>query len=174
MEPGAESDAQRDETVSPELIATAYHEAGHAVMAVLQGRLVHKLTIVPGKSAFGHKRLGLCEMGKGRSKASRDHLEEEVLILYAGMVAEAHFTGEYCEAGALQDLAVASRILESRANSQSQLERLQRRLLDKTEHLLADEEHAEAVRLVAGELLRRTTISGRSVRHFCNQAIKQD
>lgn len=167
------SQAEADGGRQARLVATAYHESGHAVMAVLLGRLVHKVTIEPGKSPFGQMRLGQCEMGKGRSKASKDLLEEEVLILYAGMVAEAHFSGKYCESGARQDLANILRLLEPRVKTQKQLERLQKRLLGKTEYLLADDVHARAIKLIASELLEKTTISGRAVRHFFRQATEQ-
>lgn len=139
-------------------------------MAVSLGRLVHKVTIEPGKSQFGEKRLGRCEMGKGRSKASKDPLEEDVLILYAGMVAEAHFTGQYCKSGAREDLANILRLIEPRVKTQKQLERLQKRLLNKTEHLLADEKYAKAIQMIAVELIEKTTISGRAVQHFFRQA----
>ena len=156
-----------------QLTATAYHEAGHAVMALSLGRLVHKVTIVPGRSQFGDARLGTCEMQKGRSAPSKNVFEDEVLILFAGMVAEAHFTGKYCEQGANQDLLAIQRLLCDRASNQSQFERRQRRLLDKTEHVLHDEGHARAIELIARELIEKSTISGRAVRHFFNQAIKQ-
>lgn len=65
------------------------------------------------------------------------------------------------------------RLLHSRAGGDRQLERLERRLLDKTEHLLCDEGHAKAIELIAGELIQKTTISGRAVRHFFEQASKQ-
>ncbi|WP_231756328.1 ATP-dependent metallopeptidase FtsH/Yme1/Tma family protein [Lignipirellula cremea] len=154
-------------------MATAWHEAGHAVMAISLGRLVQKVTIMPGKSQFGVGRLGVCEIGKGRSKASKDQLEDEILILLAGMVAESRFTGEYCQSGASQDLRHVRRLLAQRASSENQLERLQRRLLDKTEHLLGEAGHALAVELIARELLQKTTVSGRAVRHFFEQAIRQ-
>lgn len=152
------------------LTATAYHEAGHAVMAVSLGRLIQKVTIVPGKSQFGESRLGICELRKGRSKASKDEMEDQVLILLAGMVAEAQFTGQYCQQGASGDLIFTRRLLQNRANSERQLERLQRRMLSKTEHLLSDEGHTKAIRLIANELVEKSTISGRSVRHFFQQA----
>lgn len=158
---------------SLELTATAYHEAGHAVMAVSLGRLIQKVTILPGKSQFGQARLGLCELRKGRSKSSKDQLEDEVLILFAGMVAEARFTGHYCKQGATQDLRSIGRLLQERAGGEKQLERLQRRMLDKTEHLLGDEGHGKAIELIARELIEKTTISGRAVRHFFEQAVKQ-
>lgn len=166
------ADDQSD-PVSLRLTATAYHEAGHAVMALSLGRLIQKVTILPGKSQFGELRLGVCEIRKGRSKASKDLLKDEVLILLAGMVAEARFTGQYCQQGATQDLRNIRRLLHNRASSENQLERLQRRLLDKTEHLLRDEGHAKAIELIARELIQKTTISGRAVRHFFEHAVKQ-
>ena len=47
-------------------LAAAYHEAGHAVMALSLGRLIQKVTILPSKSQFGEVRLGVCEIRKGR------------------------------------------------------------------------------------------------------------
>lgn len=169
-------DASRDVTgdpppqVSAQLVATAIHEAGHAVMATLLGRSIQKVTIAPGRMQSGDVRLGICEMKKGRVKASKDAVEDDVLILLAGMVAEARFTGQYCHEGAAQDLRAVKRLLENRAGSEQQLQRLQRRMLAKTEHLLHDEANARAVQRVANELLQRTTISGRAVRHLFDQA----
>ena len=153
-------------------IATAYHEAGHAVLAMVLGRPIHKVTIAPGQLQVGGVRLGACHIKKGRVKASRDWIEDEVLILLAGMVAESHFTGEYCTRGANQDLLAAKRLLQTRASNERQFERLLRRMLDRTEHELADDAHAAAVEQIAAELLARTTISGRSVQHIYEQALR--
>jgi ATP-dependent Zn protease len=156
-----------------QLKATAYHEAGHAVMAHALGRLVKKVTIQPGKSQFGSKRLGVCELNKGRTKATKDLLEEDVLILMAGMVAEARFTGAYCPQGAAQDLMHVRRLLANRARTESQFEKLHRRLLDKTEHMLHDPIAVAAVEWIHNELLERESVSGRAVRHFYQQAETQ-
>jgi ATP-dependent Zn protease len=155
--------------LTEQLTATAYHEAGHAVMAVSLGRPIQKVTIAAGRTAFG-VRLGACKLQKGRRKAADDPVEDEALIYLAGMVAESHFTGKHCPGGAGQDLRAVARLLQTRAASSSQLERLQRRLVDKVEHLLSDEAHAKAIELVASELIQKTTISGRAVRHFFEQA----
>ncbi len=163
----------QSDSASPQLTATAYHEAGHAVMALSLGRLIQKVTIQPGRSQFGETRLGVCEIRKGRSKASRSLRQDEVLILFAGMVAEARFTGQYCQRERLRISSrsgVCCRIVRP---ARVRLERLQRRLLDKTEHLLRDEGHARAIELIAGELIQNTTISGRAARHFFEQALKQ-
>ncbi|MAI73293.1 MAG: cell division protein FtsH [Rhodopirellula sp.] len=153
--------------------ATAYHEAGHAVMAVSFGCLIKKVTIVPGRSGLGQYRLGVCELQKGRSANAKNLLDDEIVILFAGMVAEAHFTGRYCEAGAAEDLRTIRRLLCRRVGSDKQHERLRRRLLARTEHLLDDEATALAVEMVATELVQKQTISGRAVRHFYQQAMRK-
>ena len=152
------------------LRATAHHEAGHAVMAHLLGRAVAKVTIAPGRSAFGTERLGVCHLGKGRTRATKDSIEDEVLILMAGMIAEANATGQACTAGAAGDQREITRLLDCRATNQKQFDRLHRRMLDKTEHLMADPVARQAIDWIADDLLARTTISGRTVRHFCKMA----
>lgn len=155
---------------SEELRATAYHEAGHAVMAISLGRNIQKATIVPAQMSASTKRLGAVKMQKGRSKSSSDVLEDEVLILFAGMVAESHVTGDYCERGAANDLRAIGRILETRARTEKQFEKLHRRLLEKTEHILSDDIHRKAIQWVAEALIEKESISGRLVKHFINQA----
>lgn len=151
--------------IDPRLRATAYHEAGHAVMALALGRPIQKVTIAPNQNY-----LGACQIQKGRFKPTKDWLEDEMLILFAGMVAESQVTGRYCPNGASQDLRGIRRYALMRASGESQVERLERRLLDKTEHLLADTATWQAVELVAEELLKSETISGRAARHFFDLA----
>jgi len=156
-----------------ELTATAYHEAGHAVMATAVGRDLQKVSIAPGQLQTGGGRLGVCKIQKGKKKGAHDPLEDEVLILLAGMVAESHYTNRYCPHGAAEDLRNVKRLLESRASSDRQLQRLVKRLLDKTEHLLSDPVHSNAIVFIANELLQNETISGRAVRHLFQQASQQ-
>ena len=164
---------QSSEQPAPSLVATAYHEAGHAVMAVSLGRTIHKATIAAAKMQTGGVRLGAVKMQQGRRKSGQDWLEEEVLILFAGMVAEAKFTGSYCDRGASSDLRAIENLLCTRAQTQRQMEKLHRRLLDKTEHTLGDEVHEKAIKAVAEQLLEHETIKGRLVKHFFNQAFEQ-
>lgn len=152
------------------LMATAYHEAGHAVMALLLGRPIEKVTISPASLQTGGNRLGACKIQKGRTKASQDPLEDEVLILLSGMVAEGHYTHRYCQAGASQDLMNVRRLLATRAPKERQLERLAKRMLNKTEHLLDDEVNRKAIVMIAKELVAKETISGRAVRHLLDAA----
>ncbi len=145
---------------------TAYHEAGHAVVAILVGRPIQKVSIIPNRT-----RLGACEIKKGRFQPSSDWLEDDVLIMFAGVAAEARLTGQYHWQGADQDLRNIRRLTLSRAGDETRAEKLERRLLAKTEHLLSDDLTWKTVEQIAAALLERETISGRSAMHIHNQSI---
>jgi ATP-dependent Zn protease len=152
-------------TFSPLEVATAYHEAGHAVMALALGRPVQRVSVQPNQL-----RLGRCEIKKGRFRASQDILETEILILLGGLAAEARYTGRYCLNGAAEDLRGVRKLAGRRAASERQVERLERRMLDKAEHILSQPGVWSAAERIADELLRSTTISGRAARHLFDQA----
>jgi len=145
---------------------TAYHEAGHAVVAIMVGRSVQKVSIVPNRT-----RIGACEIKKGRFQPSGDWLEDDVLIMFAGAVAESRLSGRYHWQGAEQDLRNIRRLTRSRAGDETRAEKLERRLLAKTEHLLGDDVTWKTVEQIATELLARETISGRSAMHIHNQNV---
>ncbi len=140
--------------------STAYHEAGHAVIALLLGRAVQRLSILPKLDT-----LGRCEFREGKGISSSDWIEREMLISLAGLAAEARHSGEYAWDGAARDLQSVRRLAIQRAGER-QAERLQKRLLAKVEHMLAQPENWRAVELIAAELLRCETISGRAVVHL--------
>lgn len=146
---------------------TAYHEAGHAVVAICVGRAIQKVSIIPNKT-----RLGACEIKKGRFQPTGDWLEDEVLILLAGVAAEAKFTGRYDWQGADQDMRNVRRLTLSRAGDELRAEKLERRLLAKTEHLLSDESTWKVVQQIAEALLEKETISGRSAMHLHRQVLQ--
>src|SRR5438477_10702519 len=112
--------------------ATAYHEAGHAVMALALARPVQRVSMRPN-----HKHLGICEFGKGVYRPSEDWLEREILIALGGIAAEARFTGIYAWDAAARDQQYVRRLTVQRAGER-RAERLQRRLLAKAGHLLSD------------------------------------
>ena len=147
---------------------TAYHEAGHAVVALALGRPVHKVSVLPNT-----ERLGACEFRKGVQRPSEDWVETEVLISLAGMVAEARVTGSYDTGGADRDLRYVRKLTLTRASDRA-VDRLEKRLLAKTENLLGDEQLWRAVEWIAKELLIHGQISGRAARHFYELAVKSD
>ncbi len=145
---------------SPYDETTAYHEAGHAVVALVLGRPVQHVSVLPDREL-----LGLCQFRKGVFRPSEDWLEREILIALGGIAAEARHTGDYNWAGANRDRQFVRRLAIRRAGER-QAERLERRLLAKVEHILAQEEHWRAVQLIVAELLRLGAISGRTARHL--------
>src|SRR5882724_12821034 len=90
--------------------ATAYHEAGHAVVALLLDRPVQCVSILPDRD-----HLGVCEFGKGVCRPSEDWLEREMLIALGGIAAEARFTGIYAWDAARHDQQYVHRLAVQRA-----------------------------------------------------------
>lgn len=147
--------------------ATAYHEAGHAVVALALDRPVHRVSVLPNR-----ERLGQCEFGKGVSRPSEDWIEREILISLAGMAAEAKHTGTYGFAEADRDLRYVRRLVLKRTSKRA-AERYERRLLAKVEYLLADDAHWNAVERIAAALLKHGAISGRAARHLFDLAQRE-
>jgi hypothetical protein len=139
---------------------TAYHEAGHAVVALALGRPIHRVSVLPNR-----ERLGICEFQKGVIRPTKDWLEEQILISLGGLAAEARRSGAYAWAEAGHDLRYVRRLSIQRAGER-QAERLERRLLAKAENLLADDHLWRAVELIAAELVRLGSLSGRAARHL--------
>ncbi len=147
---------------------TAYHEAGHAVVAMSLGRPIHRVSVLPNR-----QHLGVCEFRKGVFRPTKDWLEEEILISLGGIAAEARRTGHYAWANAGRDLRYVRRLSIQRAGER-QAERLERRLLAKAENLLADEELWAAVEQIAGELVRLGVVSGRAAKHFYEECQRRE
>lgn len=147
--------------------ATAYHEAGHAVMALVLGRPVACVSVGARRES-----LGTCAFGKAVFRPSEDWLEREALISLAGLAAEARYTGAYAWDGAARDLVYVEGLAAQRAGPRKAA-RLMRRLLAKAEHLLNRAENWRAVERLAAELLRAGEISGRAARHLFEECQRQ-
>ena len=96
----------------PVSVATAYHEAGHAVVALELDRPVVKVSILPDRD-----RAGICHFGKAVTRPTEDWIEREMLIALAGMAAEARHTGTYDREAAGRDLRYARSLSSGRAPS---------------------------------------------------------
>jgi ATP-dependent Zn protease len=155
-------------TFAPNEIATAYHEAGHAVIALALGRNVQRVSVQDN-----HLRLGHCEIKKRSFRPVKDDVETQILILLGGLAAETRQMGHYDSEGAAQDLREVRSLTQTRAGGQRQVERLERRMLDKAEHILDQPGMWMAAQRIADELLRHTAISGRAARHLFDQASAQ-
>jgi cell division protease FtsH len=87
---------------------TAYHEAGHAVVAALTPRAdpLHKVTIVPRGRALG---LTLQLPESDRHTYTRDYLHGQIAVLMGGRAAEELFIGD-TTSGAANDIERATEI----------------------------------------------------------------
>lgn len=157
----------QSEPATQEEIATAYHEAGHAIVALSFGRTVVKISIVRNTL-----RLGQVQLGNARQRNANDFLDQEVMILLAGIASEAKHTGFYNWGGAEQDLMAVKRIVRNRVATEKQMDRLQQRLLDKTEYVLELPGNWEAVERVVLELVQHRSISGRAARHILDECVR--
>ena len=146
---------------------TAYHEAGHAVVALALDRPVHRVSVLPNR-----ERLGQCEFGKGRFKPSEDALEREILI--ASPVSRPRPATPAHTAGSRErDLRYVRRLVLER-KSERAAPRYEERLLSKVETMLNDGATWRAVELIAAELLKNGVISGRAARHLYEQATRDE
>lgn len=90
--------------------ATAYHEAGHAVIPLALGRPAQQISVLPDRDS-----LGQYEFGKNVFRPSEDWLEREILIALGGIAAEAVYTGRYAWDGASRDEEYVRRLCIRRA-----------------------------------------------------------
>ena len=90
---------------------TAYHEAGHALVAILEPEAdpVHKITIIPRGMALG---LTAFLPQKDKVSVTRRHLLSDLAIAMGGRVAEELFLDDV-STGARQDLQQATRLAHS-------------------------------------------------------------
>jgi hypothetical protein len=142
-------------------VVTAYHEAGHAVAALVLGRPVAWVSIRPDR-----KYLGVCAFAKGVFRPSEDWVEREAVIALAGPAAEAGFTGQMDWTGAAHDYDYAFGLARGRGGDDKRADRLVKRWLAKADHLLGRGDTWDAVERIAAELVRLEEISGRAARHL--------
>ncbi len=94
-----------------QLTATAYHEAGHPVAAIEVNLPVKEVSIIPNTE---RNSLGQCSEPKAPrwlldaeydvSLRVRDRLERMMIVLLAGPIAEARWTGRRNHVGACGDM----------------------------------------------------------------------
>lgn len=93
------------------LTATAFHEAGHALMAYLQRIPFRSITVVPdpGADTLGRVLMGRwpdwanLDSNKYREKAAREYFQRRMRVDMAGQIAEVHHRGRRVRFGLHQD-----------------------------------------------------------------------
>lgn len=140
---------------------TAYHEAGHTVLAVLHESEIEEVTIVASEDAEGHvKRFSLMKesVQYGDSMKDRDTVEKDIMIFLAGALAERRVVAELDPQTAAWDYHhvhdAVTYMTGSNKESEAYLEWLTIRTNQTLDRLWP---HVEAI---ATLLLERQTLSG--------------
>jgi hypothetical protein len=163
------------DTQAAELVATAYHEAGHAVAAHALGRAFTRVSIEPIGDTLG--RCSFRPPGEWfrpderLDGATRRRLEERIMISLAGPEAEARFTGVHDEEAAEEDVerafAHACFMTGDEAEAWAYLDWLRHRTLNLMRRAGLD----DAVEALATELLERTEVGYRRGRAIIEDAM---
>jgi hypothetical protein len=147
------------------LEATAYHEAGHAVVSFGVGRGVRRVTIIPDGDSLGHitnHGLPAFHPDYKTDGATRRRVEQCVMISLAGAIAEARFKGHRRRLGDGADLAQVFDLASYMVGETEELNAYVRWLWLRTRNLL--EVHWPVVEHFAAELLARRHLTGREAR----------
>ncbi len=146
---------------------TAYHEAGHALMAVLLGGQVRSVTIEPDHDD-GPRRDGDSQVVWRRAKISdKEFAKLTVQVCLAGPVAEMLYTGDPYHPGMVaewsgdwRDAWDAASLLHADERARLQyLEQVSIRLY----HRLNQDDHWQAIASLADGLLAHETLEGEEV-----------
>jgi cell division protease FtsH len=169
-----------------ERVATAYHEAGHALLQVLLGDAdpLHKVTIIPRGQAMGTT-FSLPE--KDRYGYSRKFVLATMRVLCGGRIAEQRRTGD-TSSGAAMDIKMVTAYARAMVLEWGMSERLgfvnysgqdsremfiperdyspeTARIIDEEIRRLADEAYADAVQMVSANWEKVEAIAEALLRH---------
>jgi len=138
--------------------ATAYHEAGHAVIGYALRCAVESVTIKPsGRDTLGHVEI---------DSSAKTNRTNEILAIMAGPLAESKFTrsgmswDDIRHGSDFRAVQYARKILSEKPLTNERYEARTRKLVDK---------HWSQITRVAAALLRRETLSRTQLRDLCNE-----
>ena len=157
--------------------AIAYHEAGHAVMSIVVRQAFRYVTIVSSEDSLGH--VQHTDWGENfqpdiemNSRIQRQ-IENSVLTLLAGRVAEKRLTGRWNHVGASYDLHQAVKLAGYVWGDDTVLPSYMSFMHARAQSLVANERNWVAIQAVATALLVQPKIGSRKVRRIVAGARQQ-
>jgi hypothetical protein len=155
----------------------AFHEAGHAVMAVLHNRILGEVSIDPSteRGTVGHVEHYLTENRVEKTRRSRSGREgfvmAEIMIAYAGHLASGIRTGLIAPHGAQKDLALASELSAMVYEDEGTRNAFENLLWHQTRTTLQEPIKWAAVVALAHVLLAEGTVPGRRARRLIKMVL---
>lgn len=156
---------------------TAYHEAGHALVAYVERRRLRHVSIIPDEDTQGH-----CLSGKPPGDFHPDYddgprtrawLERAIAVSLGGAAAEEHLTGRHPKSGADEDWRRAIDSASYVTGSIEETEAYLNWLWIRTKALLKQPWYWAAVKALAAELLERRRIGERRARRIIRNAMSE-
>lgn len=159
----------------PELAATAYHEAGHAVITRWLGRSFRYASIEGDETSSGRVVThGVGDWFRPDSVVNgrtRRRIEQDGMILLAGHSAEALATGVADFVGAADDYHLTVGLVSYATSGWKETEAYIGWLWERVDAVLAIPAVWEAVEAVAAALLEQRTIEGSAARRLVDVAL---
>ena len=163
---------------SKQLIATAYHEAGHAVAAHFLKIPITKVTIEPDDDSLGHvRRKNLPRpvyealRSGGLTLHMIDKIERNIIMPLAGGAAERRHRGRSNYVGSWQDRDRVVDFVDRLSASGEEASAYYRLQLVRARGLIESKWYA--VEAVAQALLAATTLTGEDVKRIVHEAMRQ-
>lgn len=160
--------------VDDRLRLTAYHEAGHAVMAQLCGQHITEVEIIGDEELSGSvQSLRFAEEQATEQDQSipTAPIERRLLCIVAGMVAEALISGQRTWDEGAEDLDVAVRLAMQVVGDCERVLPFLQVVQEHTEDLLR--RNWPAVEALAGVLMERRRLTGEEVRRLLTPYLAQ-
>lgn len=171
--------------------ATAHHEAGHAVAALVLGIPIRKATIMPDDRFAGKvtgypriKGIQKAQAGERLSRSEEEHYLRCMVMLLAGGMAAQKYTGALGLDGRLGlscvsptdreavflYLATVTGIFTSKADADDKAARLLEQSIGRTEHWLADSLHWYRITNIACALVEHRTLTSKQIQAHYDRA----
>lgn len=162
-----------ENSVDPKLRKTAYHEAGHAVAAHELGVKIRQISIIPDDS-YGRVLTNFLDSNSDvdTSDKNRIQMEKNVMIYFAGFIAEKLYDENSNITYSKYDFHLAEEHLDSFVSSNEELQKYIDYLWVRTINLFTPMVWAKTSFLVR-ELLMRKRLSGKETKDAISIAVQK-
>lgn len=160
---------KKEKKMTKKEISTAYHEAGHAVMACQLGRKFKKVSIIKDGDTLGflvNTTIKNFRPDIDPSLRIRSLIEREIKICFAGFEAEKKFRGKGNWKGAMRDFHECAQLASSVNGSSEQTGAFLKWLRIQTKDVVSYPYVWEEIEKVAKELLIHKELSYKKVREI--------